>query len=323
MDKTGFIKYLESTGIMSNTINKRVKYVEEFLTKTKKEDIQITKPDVLKFLEYLKNSRKVQNKHRYDYLKALSQYFTVLYDAGKIAENPCLLLKIRGTKRKILYKIYTSEELDLLFDNYYQYFVRSFDDSHLPNDFIRKLMAINHNRNALIVSILINQGVSTGEIFNIEISDLDLVKVTLKIRDRQYSNGRTLPLKATQIGLIINYLQNIRPQFLEYYATESNYLFLSIPDLGKIGKEKVYKDRLKLNDCLFYRLAKQIKMIDKQFFNFYQIRASVITNWLKTEGLRKAQYLAGHRHIDSTEKYVCNNLDSLIDDISKLHPFNF
>jgi len=68
-------------------------------------------------------------------------------------------------------------------------------------------------------------------------------------------------------------------------------------------------------------LSSQIRLIDKRFFNFTQIRISVISFWIKTYGLRKAQYLAGHRNISTTEQYIPNNLDNLIEDINKLHPF--
>jgi integrase/recombinase XerD len=319
MDKAEYIKYLENRGLQTRTINYRIKFVTEFFAKTKKEDLQVTKPDILKFLEHLKNSRKIQNTTRYHYLNALNHYFTMLYNDGKIAENPCLLLKIRGIKRKKMYKIYTSEELDLLFDNYYQYFVRNFDNSYMPKN-ARKVSAVNKEKNALILSILVYQGATTWEIEKIELEDIDLIKGTLKIRGGLHSNGRILPLKASQIRLIMNYLQNIRPQLIEYHKKESNLLFLASFDVGKGEKKINNKETLKLSVCTFLNLSKQVKMIDKQFFNFKQVRASVITNWLKTEGLRKAQYFAGHRYVSSTEAYQPNNLDDLIDNINKLHP---
>jgi integrase/recombinase XerD len=188
---------------------------------------------------------------------------------------------------------------------------------------VRKLSALNRERNTLILSVLIYQGTTTGEIEKIELADLDFIKATLKIRGGLCSNPRILPLKATQMGLLMNYLQNLRPQLVEYHAKESDLLFLASKDVGKSGKNNVYKDSLKLANCTFLNLTKQVKSIDKQFNNFKQIRASVITNWLKTEGLRKTQYLAGHRFISSTENYLPNNLDNLIDDINKLHPFDF
>jgi site-specific recombinase XerD len=315
MDKTGFIKYLEGKDFAVKTISNYVKYVGEFLAKTKKEDIQIVKPDVLKFLEYLKNTRKVQNAYRSFYLVALNHYFTFLYQTEKIAKNPCLFLKIRGIKRKTLYKIYTPEEMEELFDAYYQLFIRNYDGSHMPKNSQRQ-SKLSKERNALILSILINQGTTTGEIEKIELSDIDLIKATIKIRSARRGDIRTLPLKATQIGLFMNYLQKIRPQLSE---KDGNKLFTST--LYRNGKQRKTKE----NDInyAFFALTTTLKSIDKQFVNVLQLRASVISFWIKTQGLRKAQYLAGHRYICTTERYVTNNLDGLIDDINKLHPFDF
>lgn len=301
MDKTGFIKYLESKDFTPKTITAYVHYTEQFLARTKKEEIQITKPDILKFLEFLKNKRKVQNAYRSFYLVALNHYFTFLYKEEKIALNPCLFLKIRGTKHKTLYKVYTQEELDLLFDSYYQVFVRDFDDEYItPN--LRKQSVLSKERNALILSVLINQGAKTGEIEKIEVGDVDLMKATIKIRGGKKGNERIIPLKATQIGLFMHYLQNIRPQMIELYKFKGEKLFF--PDLN----------------YAFYALTNCLKSIDKQFLNVLQLRTSVISLWIKTNGLRKAQYLAGHRYIGTTEKYLPNNLDNLIDDINNLHP---
>jgi site-specific recombinase XerD len=167
----------------------------------------------------------------------------------------------------------------------------------------------------VLLSILFNQGLAVSEFDKIEITDLDLIKATLRIQSGDRLSGRVLPLKATQIGMLLNYVQNIRPILLEYHSIESNKLFLSLPS---IAQKKTPDDHLR---SIFFYLAPQIKSIDKQFINFHQIRASVISFWIKTQGLRKAQHLAGHHRITSTEQYVKNNLDNLIEDINKLHPF--
>jgi site-specific recombinase XerD len=316
MDKTGFIKYLEGKDLAIKTITEQTRLVNLFFAKVKKEELEITKPDVLQYLEYLKNKRKVQNHTRYQYLSALNHYFTFLYQAEKIAKNPCSFIKIQGLYTRKLYKIYTPEELEKLFDTYYQLFVRDFDDSYMCKNY-QKQSRLSKERNALALSILINQGVTTTEIEKIELNDIDLMKATVKMHGNNQLKSRILPLKATQIGLFINYLQNIRPKLLEYHAIESNKLFLQVAKDNKKGTDH---DTL---NYAFFALTKILKGIDKQFVNTLQVRASVITNWIKTQGLRKAQYLAGHRYVSSTERYVCNNLDGLINDINKLHPFDF
>jgi site-specific recombinase XerD len=309
-----FKKYLESKEFTKRTQDGHLANLQMFFKFTKKEDLQITKPDVLKYLEHLKN-KGLQNISRKKHLTSLNHYFMFLYENEKITENPCNFLKIRGTNKKTLCKIYSPEELEQLFDNYYTLFVRNYDNSHQRHDLQRKLSVLSKERNAVILSILINQGVITTEIIRIETGDIDLIKATINIRGGVHCNDRTLPLKATQIGLIINYLQNIRPQFLKYQTADNNKLFLQLP---RYDKPKASNN---LSKDVFMPLTKQVKSIEKQLVNFTQIRTSVITFWVKTYGLRKAQILAGHRNISTTEAYLPNNLENLIEDISKLHPF--
>ena len=315
MDKSGFTAYLKGKDLSAVTIAARIKSVEDFFGYIQKDEIEVAKPDVLNYLEHLKSSRAQQNATRSKNLAAINHYFTFLYQSGQICANPCIFLKIRGIRRGTVYQIYTPEEFEQLFDSYYQLFVRNYDNSHIPKN-QRQYTALSKERNALLLSILVNQGTTTGEIENIETDDLDLIKATLKIRGGRRGKERVLPLKATQIGLFLNYLQNIRPQLSECYTTDNNKLFLPLPNGGK--KKTNTETELRY---AFYALTNLLKSIDKQFLNVLQIRASVITYWIKTQGLRKAQYLAGHRYISATEKYQPNNLDDLIDDINKLHPF--
>ena len=314
MDKKGFISYLESKGLAKPTQNEYVSNTKLFFNWAKMEDIQVTKPDILRYLEHLKN-KGLQNITRQNHIISLNHYFTFLYQNEQITENPCLLLKIRGKYKKRLHKIYTPEELDGIFDAYYQLFVRVYDDSRHRHEGQKQYAALGRQRNALILSILLYQGTGTNELNSIELDDLDLIKATIRIRGGNRLKERILPLKASQIGLIMHYLQNTRPQILRYQTAESDKLFLPLP---AIGKKKTSGDTL---ISIFATLTPAIKSIDKQFMNFQQVRASVITFWIKTQGLRKAQYMAGHSAINTTEKYVINNIDDLTNDINKLHPF--
>ncbi len=312
MDRTGFITYLEGKGFSQRTQRGYLENLTSFFKWAGKEDIQVTKPDILRYLEHLKN-KGLQNISRKSHLTSLNHYFTLLYQNGQIFINPCMLLKIRGTNKKTLHKIYMPEELDELFDTYYLLFVRGYDGSRARHDLSRHCSALSKERNALMLSLLVNQGVTTTEISRMETGDIDLIKATIKIRGGKLLNDRTLPLKATQIGLFMHYLQKTREQILEYQKTGNDKLFLPLPTSRKNAKNDV--------TYLYERFADQIRSIDKQFINFTQIRASVITYWLKTHGLRKAQYMAGHRNISTTEAYLPNNLEDLTNDISKLHPF--
>jgi site-specific recombinase XerD len=315
-----FTNYLQSKNHTASTQKAYIRNANLFLSWYNKEPINCTKKDVLKYLEHLQNKKQQDNITRRNALIAINHYFGFLISTEQAATNPTALIKIRGTHKRQLYKIYSSEELTQLYDNYYHTFIRNFNEGNLPsrNGGIpanqRQQALLSRQRNFVMLGLLLYQGLSTNELQSITVNDIDLQKGTIQINSSKKSNERKISLQSAQIGALINYTQNIRQQFFTF-CEESNKLFFALPESSK---QKTKTEKLLHT---FKPLTKQVKSIDKNFLNFKQIRASVITQWLKTEGLRKTQYLAGHRYISSTEKYLPNNLDGLIDDIAKYNPF--
>jgi len=162
-----------------------------------------------------------------------------------------------------------------------------------------------------MLTFLLFQGLPTAELPLISINDIDLAKAKVIIRGSTKGAERTLPIQASQMGTLINYINNIRPQFLDYCSVETDKLFFS---LSSEQYDKTFSAPLR-------KLTKKVKSIDGNFVNFAQTRASVITHWIQTEGLRKAQYLAGHRSIKATEEYLPNDINSLMNDIQRFNPF--
>jgi site-specific recombinase XerD len=141
------------------------------------------------------------------------------------------------------------------------------------------------------------------------LNNIDLQKARLTL-----NNGvtvRNLPIQAAQMGTLIYYINTIRPQFLEYCNGETDKLFFA---LSAEQYDKTFIAPLK-------KFKKQVKAIDRNFTGFNQIRTSVITHWIQADGLRKAQYLAGHKHINSTENYMPNDVTNLITEIQRFNPF--
>jgi integrase/recombinase XerD len=197
---------------------------------------------------------------------------------------------------------------------YYHNYIRNFNDSHIKNH-THKQNELCRQRNYIMLGVLVYQGLHTNELQRINLNNVDLNKATIKIISGKKTAQRTLPLNASQIGFLINYINNIRPQFQEH-RPDTEQLFITLPTVSTIQASS----NNQLTD-IFKPIVKQLKTINKNFESFKQVRASVITNWLKTEGLRKTQYLAGHRYISTTERYLPNNLEGLIDDIAKFNPF--
>lgn len=311
---TEFITYLQKKDFTLSTQNGYLNSVNKFLGWYNGEPMNAEKKDILKYLEYIKKNKKQNNHSRNCELVSLKHYFSFMLENSEIASNPTALIKIRGTKKKLLYNIYTAEELTRLADDYYNIYVKNFNDTRIPIS-TRYKSVLSYQRNYLILTFLFYQGLHTNELQKITLDDIDLIKATVKIQVTRRTNPRTLTLRAEQIGVLMNYLQNIRPKFLEHYKEETEQLFLLLPE------HKASREISTNYNNIFLTLRYQIKKINENFLNFKQIRASAITSWIKTAGLRKAQYYAGHRYISSTENYLPNNIEALKDDITKYNPF--
>ena len=310
METKEFIKYLEGKDLAPITQKVYLINVQRFFKWAKVQAEQVTKPDILRYLEYLKNRKGVQNTTRQKHLFALNHYFTHLYKEEEIDKNPCNFLKLRGTQVKKLYNLYTDEELTELYDNYYNFYIRNFQSCKYFGKGTEEYIKLKRARNLVAIGIMVYQGTLASELKNIRLEDINLHKGTIKLTSSKRAKERILSLNAAQIGGLMDYLQNVKSR------------------LEVICKAKGYEDCLfstenqNFETDVIKNIVKQIKQIDRRFKSFSQIRTSIITNWLKTNGLRKAQYFAGHRSIGCTERYKPNNLENLIDDINNMHPFN-
>ncbi|MDG5490595.1 hypothetical protein [Psychroserpens sp. SPM9] len=75
-------------------------------------------------------------------------------------------------------------------------------------------------------------------------------------------------------------------------------------------------------DIILRHLFKRLKRINYKVKDVKQIRASVIVYLLNSNNIREVQYMAGHRFISSTERYLQDDLENLHEMIENLHPIN-
>lgn len=62
--------------------------------------------------------------------------------------------------------------------------------------------------------------------------------------------------------------------------------------------------------------------LDMEIDKLSQLRHSRIALWVKEEGLRKAQYLAGFRRVSSAERYQKADLSDLKKQVDLCHPLS-
>jgi len=170
-----------------------------------------------------------------------------------------------------------------------------------------KLKDLEHQRDAVMLGLLIYQGITAQEIIKLQPADIKLRQGQIEIPGGRKSNSRELKLEAVQILDIQEYLIKTRNEILQATGKESEQLFISI------GTSSGLHNTIR-------KFTETIRKQTPRIQDLLQIRASVIVKWLKNYNLRQTQYMAGHRYVSSTEKYKLNDLRDLQEDINKFHP---
>ena len=144
----------------------------------------------------------------------------------------------------------------------------------------------SRRRNKVIVGLLVNQGLRAEEIKALCVQDIWLREGQITVHSQRRTAQRILALEPGQVYELMDYLLEVRKAFLSTHGP-SDRLFLQ-----RHQSENVYS--------VTARLLKYLRQINGSVKNLDQLRASVITHWVKIYDLRKAQYMAGHRYVSST-----------------------
>lgn len=251
--------------------------------------------DYKTFLKYIEELRKRNLKARTlkTYVCNLKIYFDYLVALGFRVENIIQNINIKGIKQEVIHNILTQDELEDLYQSY---------NTIKGNSLARK-------RNKIMLGLLVYQGLTTQNLQQLQVDNIQLYKGKIDVLGTKKSNRRLLELKPWQLMELMEYINEVRPSILEQTNKETEQLFLP---LGS---------SLKLQNSLS-KITTELKKINHKFIDVKQIRTSVIVNWLKQHSLRKVQYLAGHRYISSTERYQQDDLESLHKTINTFHPFS-
>lgn len=165
-----------------------------------------------------------------------------------------------------------------------------------------------------MLSLMVYQGLCTDEVNRLTMKDVKLREGNIFIAGTRRSEERTMELKPQQVIELMEYQLTVRTALQQLGNSESDLYFLPAPAAGM--------KTITNNDGIhtWKRLSVELKAKNKKFINFLQVRASVITHWLKQYNLRQVQYMAGHRHVNSTEGYLVNQVEDLQNDIEQFHP---
>ncbi len=300
----GFESYLQQTGNGKETVRHKLNYMAYFFKWMESEQLQPKETrynDLLNFIDYCKQegkSIKLINR----ILSGIRSYYDFLKKEGNSIINPATNLYLKGIRKKLPSNIISFTALENLYQSY-------------------EISDNRSKRNKIILGLLIYQGVTTEELKELEISHLKLKEGKIYVPGNRRRNSRNLELKSFQILDLYEYINKIRPTILKEIKKPKP---ARKPD--KINKPRL-KEQLFISingsENIKNSLLHMFKAIQKQnpeILNPKQIRASVITYWLKNYNLRQVQYMAGHKYVSSTERYQLNNLDKLQSKLEKYHP---
>jgi len=281
-----FYDYLVQKRMSLNSANRYQREANSFEDWAMENEIIPQKATYNEVLDFINHCKNKGNKARTINLKGvILRYY---FDYHKRAKNPALELRLKGVDRLLPKSPLSKEELDNLYHNFSDY------------DLIRK-------RDKVILGMVIYQGLNGSELQRITLEDVQLEKGVVYIKSGSKSNSRTIELKAFQLLSIQNYMLKIRPIILQKANKQSEQLFVAVGQ------------GIKLQNVIG-RMIQKIKKVEPRVISLQHIRTSLISIWIKELGLRKAQYLAGHRYVSSTERYEVESLDDLKKNITIYHP---
>src|SRR5690606_25906689 len=167
--------------------------------------------DIMNYIEVLRKeyqSGTVKMK-----LASIKKYYDYLMETGKRKDNPARAIKLKDVKENPiqLQDLFTEKELQKLLE---------------PRE---ERYPMLEKRNKIIMSLLVYQALRPGEMEQLKVSDVNLEKTTIHISATGLTNSRELPLEASQILLLYEYIHNDRNR-LKTFRNDENALLL-----GKLG----------------------------------------------------------------------------------------
>lgn len=288
--------YLQKQGYAVTTIESNQREIQHFEKWCKRQATSSLEIDYKMCLKYIKKlTRKGNSKKTINHkLGSIKTYFNYLMEEAFRSDNPIEKTVVKGTKRSINYNLLESDELE---DLYY-----SFESDNVTDKY-HKLTA---KRNRIIVGLMVYQGLNTTDLSKLKSEHLQLSKGKIYVPSIKRSNARELELKPWQIMEFINYQNEVRMILQKRIQNYTEQLFPINTRFTTITSQ----------------IIKKLKKYNRKVKDVKQIRASVITNWLSQYNLRKVQYLAGHRYISSTERYLQDDLENLHEIVNNFHPIS-
>jgi len=253
-----FKDYLQKQGKSKSTVTAYQRYILDFITWLDQDNTEVEQATAKEVLAYLNHIQKkgVSNKTKAMRLGVINLFFDYQVENQIRADQPTRHIKIRGAHTVKLTPILKREQLESIYTGYE---VPTEQDPRNNRNWFTAYR-LSKQRNKVILSLLINQGLTTPEVVKLQVNDLKLREGTIYIAGTRKSNERTLELKSSQIMDLMEYTYQIRSKLLNYQKDQGcQNLFLPTPVVGKNTAGNSLE--------IFKRLSEEIKEKHPQVIN--------------------------------------------------------
>lgn len=236
-------------------------------------------------IDYQLTLADIKPNSQYKYIQVLKQFFTWLFDTGRIDTNPAVRLKVKVQKK--LAKAFTQEQVIELVQL-------------LPE-------TDTGTRDKAMVSLAYNACLRREELMNISMSDIHLFNREISLRVSKNKKQRIAVFSRWSLSYLYDYLK-VRESILD--GGNSPWLWLN-----RFGEQLSYN--------AIEELTKRVKALDDtyQYYSLHKLRHSISTEIARHTDHGNIGLISehlGHSQLDTSYQHYINfnieDLKKLIDD---------
>ena len=284
-----FLEFLQKDKKLSdNTLQSYKRDITQYESYINEENLQylkVTKDDIKKYLENLKNIGKKTSTISRN-LASIRSFYQYLVRTKKIKEDPTEGIQSPKVEKRVP-NVLTSKEVELLLEQ-------------------PKAVDLKGIRDKAMLEFAYATGMRVTEIINLNIEDVNLKEGYVSCTNA--NKQRNIPLGAISINALKEYIKKARPYLIKSEDEKSLFVNINGKRLTRQGFWKIVK---------FY---KEQAHIDKDITP-HVLRHSFATHLLQNGAdLKAIQVMLGHSDISSTQVYMQFQDEGLKNIYKKAHP---
>ena len=284
-----FLEFLQKDKKLSNntlqSYKRDINQYESYINEENLQYLKVTKDDIKKYLENLKNIGKKTSTISRN-LASIRSFYQYLVRTKKIKEDPTEGIQSPKVEKRVP-SVLSSKEVELLLEQ-------------------PKAVDLKGIRDKAMLEFAYATGMRVTEIINLNLEDVNLKEGYVSCTNA--NKQRNIPLGAISINALKEYIKKARPYLIKSEDEKSLFVNINGKRLTRQGFWKIVK---------FY---KEQAHIDKDITP-HVLRHSFATHLLQNGAdLKAIQVMLGHSDISSTQVYMQFQDEGLKNIYKKAHP---